>query len=171
MSSAPPPLSALPKAPAAIKVFGILKVAFGVLGLLAGAQGMIQNPETKAIVEEAPSFAELTSPALQLPGMVISVGFILAGIALLKKISWSRVSANVITIISFLWGIGSGFIMYPIFVDSLDQVQSGIGKTAIIAGMVAAVFATVSSLVYTVFALIYLNRWNVRNYLNERRKL
>ncbi len=153
--------------PGSIKVFGILNIVFGSLGLVCGGFGVLvfflatQSPEFSMEVERSFSaqYAEGYLTLIQIGScfyIILSVIQIACGVGLLKENNLGRTGSLGYAVLSILYSIAS----------TIGNIMLAKGFTAGLI-MIFSCIGLVIGVIYPVCILIFLTRPNVVEALRE----
>jgi hypothetical protein len=78
--------------PTSIKIFGILDLVFGTLGLLSSLNSLVNFSQVRQSYKMFPAFAKLSGwmPIQMLISALITIVLLILGIGLLKRQPWAR---------------------------------------------------------------------------------
>ncbi len=113
-----------------LAIVGWLQIANGLLGLFLGALAATLIVGLAAIIDIARVFQTMTLTAAVLGGLmvILSIPGIVAGIGLLRRASWSRVMALVLSAFELvLFPFGTVLAAYTVFVLSQQAAVDAFG--------------------------------------------
>ncbi|MGZ4987361.1 MAG: hypothetical protein ACXWBP_04905 [Limisphaerales bacterium] len=151
--------------PKSATVFGILNIAFAVMGVVGLIFTIVvlriahSNPSTHAI-QQSPVLLAWTKFTLPL-GFVSSIVLVVAGIGLLQMKNWARILSIIYAIYSLVFGIVGLFLVFFFMVlPAIEQAQqkSGPEQIGMIAGSIGGLVGGVIGLAYPVLLLIFMMR-------------
>ena len=151
--------------PKSATVFGILNIAFAVMGVLGLIFTIIalrfahSNPSMR-LIQQSPVLAAWTKFTLPL-GFVNSIVLAIAGIGLLLMKNWARILSIIYAIYSLVFGIVGLFLMFFFMILPLieqAQQKSGPESVAAVFGAFGGMIGAVIGLAYPVLLLIFMLR-------------
>ncbi len=175
MATQPPPQAPNPYTvvhdapkPASIKVFGILNIVFGAMGLICGGAGALffvlatQSSEFAFELNRAMSaqYAEGYITFLQFSscfGVILSLILIICGVGLLRERSWGRNGSMGYAAIQILYTLASTVLSMSMMKHDESFIFSAGGTMC---GVLIA-------LIYPICIMIFLTRQNVVEALKE----
>lgn len=177
METTPPSLPFSAKPPGALKVFGILNIIFGAMGLLGVLPSLSLyfrplDGQTGVMADLLRSDAFYLSAMriVSLPGMLFVFAQFISGFGLLKALEWARRLAIGSAIYGIIAGVFVGWLsMTRVMPFMLKQVvppgtDPAIAETTRIAAMVSGGIGLVIGMLFPVLLLIFLTRPRVRDY-------
>jgi hypothetical protein len=175
METQPPPQAPNPYTvvhdapkPASIKVFGILNIVFGAMGLICGGTGVLffvlatQSSEFAFEFEKALS-AQHTEGYMTLLqfsscfGVILSLILLVCGVGLLRERNWGRTGSLGYAAFQILFTLASTAVSMSMMKNNVSFILSAGGAMC---GMLVA-------LIYPICILIFLTRLNVVEALKE----
>lgn len=167
--------------PTAVTVFGILNIAFGVMGITCTPIGLIMSSLSQRMFENVPQAQQMGNPFQQMMsdprfmtytyvstalGMAASAALLAAGIGLLKLRPWARylsIGYSVYAWVNVIIGaIVSYYIIYAPMIEKMAQ-QSGPEAAPFMGGMVFGMFGGMCfGLVYPTILFIFMLMPNVK---------
>jgi len=149
--------------PGSIKVFGILNVVFGAIGLICGGFGFL----TLVVMQSSSDMGDAIQSAMSAQysggymtaviGLLLNIFLLTCGIGLLKERNWGRTWSLGYAVLGIIHTVG-GAIGAVIFAQA--------GPAAIGAGF-GAIIGTAIGVIYPICILIFLTRPNVVEALKE----
>jgi hypothetical protein len=154
--------------PASIKVFGILNIVFGAMGLICGGAigifliGATQSPEianefnrefSNQYAEGHITFLLITSCF----GAILSLILIVCGVGLLRARSWGRTGSVVYAAIQILYTLASTGVSLTMVENDVTFIFSAVG----------AMCGVLFSMIYPICILFFLTRPSVVEALKE----
>jgi hypothetical protein len=153
--------------PTSVTVFGILNIAFAVLGAfgliftlaLFSLQTDTNNPVVK-LIHENPTYAAWMKVSICL-GVPSCLALLAAGIGLLCMKSWARILSIIYAIYAIVFGIAGTvanffFMVRPMLEQA--QQQQGPEAAAAIGGAIGGTIGGCFGLIYPVLLLIFMTR-------------
>jgi len=149
--------------PGSIKVFGILNVVFGAIGLICGGFGFL----TLVVMQSSSDMSDAIQSAMSAQysggymtaviGLLLNIFLLTCGIGLLKERNWGRTWSLGYAVLGIIHAV-VGAIGAVIFAQA--------GPAAIGAGF-GAIIGTAIGVIYPICILIFLTRPNVVEALKE----
>ena len=167
--AAAPPLRTWPAAPfhasnppGSIRVFGIINIILGSLGLLClpfTIIGLVLMPTAMKQFDESPLIKQwmVASTVLSIVGSIL---MLTSGIGLIKYKAWARKLAVYYAAFASVMNVVGGFITFGAFSSASNSPER-------IGGMVGGVFGTLIWLVYNLLLIYFLTRREARLALGE----
>ena len=149
--------------PGSIKVFGILNVVFGAIGLICGGFGFLtlvvmqSSSEMGDAIQSAMSAQYSGGYMTAVIGLLLNIFLLTCGIGLLKERNWGRTWSLGYAVLGIIHTVG-GAIGAVIFAQA--------GPAAMGAGF-GAIIGTAIGVIYPICILIFLTRPNVVEALKE----
>ena len=147
--------------PGAIKVFGILNIVFGSLGLLCMPVSLIGYPLAAKQFGDSPLMMSwlLISMIVSLVGAVV---MLVSGIGLCKQKSWARKLAVYYAVFAcFMSLIGAAVVM------SSFSTSAAVAGPERIGGMIGGVLGALFGMTYNVLLIVFLTKKPVKEALGE----
>jgi len=158
--------------PASVTVFGILNIVFSVFGIIGMLFSLLlflpQAPENNPVVKllhDSPAYAAWLKFSL-VPGAVMCVVLLAAGIGLLKLKPWARKASIGYAIYAMIMVVVSTVVNYFLMMRPLleqAQQKSGPEAAGAIGGAIGGTIGGCFGLVYPVLLLIFMMRANVKS--------
>ena len=149
--------------PGSIKVFGILNVVFGAIGLICGGFGFL----TLVVMQSSSDMGNAIQSAMSAQysggymtaviGLLLNIFLLTCGIGLLKERNWGRTWSLGYAVLGIIHAV-VGAIGAVIFAQA--------GPAAMVAGF-GAIIGTAIGVIYPICILIFLTRPNVVEALKE----
>lgn len=156
--------------PMILTVFGILNIAFGVLGVLCTPLSLIglffrpdpNNPVVQIIQDNA--FYRYWMIGSVGMGVIASVVLLVAGIGLLRMQNWGRLVSFGYSVYAILAGLAGMVVTMAVLVPALKSQGSNnpAAMAGLIGGVAGGMIGGCIALVYPILLLIFLNRPKVR---------
>ena len=149
--------------PGSIKVFGILNVVFGAIGLICGGFGFLtlmvmqSSSDMGNAIQSAKSAQYSGGYMTAVIGLLLNIFLLTCGIGLLKERNWGRTWSLGYAVLGIIHTVG-GAIGAVIFAQA--------GPAAMGAGF-GAIIGTAIGVIYPICILIFLTRPNVVEALKE----
>jgi len=149
--------------PGSIKVFGILNVVFGAIGLICGGFGFLtlmvmqSSSDMGNAIQSAMSAQYSGGYMTAVIGLLLNIFLLTCGIGLLKERNWGRTWSLGYAVLGIIHTVG-GAIGAVIFAQA--------GPAAMGAGF-GAIIGTAIGVIYPICILIFLTRPNVVEALKE----
>ena len=149
--------------PGSIKVFGILNVVFGAIGLICGGFGFLtlmvmqSSSDMGNAIQRAMSAQYSGGYMTAVIGLLLNIFLLTCGIGLLKERNWGRT-----------WSLGYAVLgIIHAVVGAIGAVFfAQAGPAAMVAGF-GAIIGTAIGVIYPICILIFLTRPNVVEALKE----
>jgi hypothetical protein len=171
MSYAPYPHPQAPRPPVSIKVFGILAIVFGSLGLFGilftyimyfGNARMFGPNPAVAIARESETFMTWMKVSLGLQ-CVMSPMLLASGIGLLKRRAWARKTAIAYALYGIVGGLVGLVMTWKYLIAPLSRMSGPAAAGGTLGGMIGGVVG----MVFPVLLLIFMTKRNVREALTR----
>ena len=154
--------------PASIKVFGILHVVFGAIGLISGGVGFLalvvmqSSSEMGDVIQRAIStqFSEGYMTFIMFAaviGLLLSIFLLTCGIGLLKERNWGRTCSLGYAVLGIIHAT----------VNAIGSVIFAQARPAAMGAGLGAIIGTAIGVIYPICILIFLTRPNVVEALKE----
>jgi hypothetical protein len=168
--------------PSAINVFGILNIAFAVMGffgVISGAamlfmsDSMNENPFFKnnpviKIMREDPNYRLVTEISF-IVGIPIMLLLVISGIGLLKVKRWGRTLALIYGFLGIITSIVTAFVNYQFLAKPL-LAQSNLKDpqaAGAVGGAIGSIFGGCLNLIYPVLLIFFMLRPNIVAAFNQ----
>ena len=138
--------------PVAVKVFGILNIVFGSLGLVTSPLNFVNIGQSVEIFEAEGFFRTWLYISIGITP-ILSLILLILGIGLLRYKEWGRQGTVIYSWFTIILGIFSSVIT----VGSLAS-RLGDSNPVIIGAVVGGIIGTVIGLIYPIISLVFLTR-------------